>query len=66
MPLLAEGVVAGRLTSCEWSDTLEAAVGLGWLRARDGAFPESVSVDGETVHVVSPPFYDPEGVRVRG
>ena len=39
-PLLADGAVVGRITSAERSTALERAIGLGWVRAVDGGFPD--------------------------
>src|SRR4051812_9102997 len=65
-PLAADGVIVGRITSCTVSSAAGGPVGLGWLRAIDGTFP-SVLRAGDVAATVSPtPFYDPEGVRLRG
>jgi sarcosine oxidase subunit alpha len=64
-PLTVEGRVTGRITSCAWSPALGRAIGLGWVRAVDGAFPERLDA-GDAVATVEPrPFYDPEGARLR-
>jgi len=64
-PLTVDARVTGRITSCAWSPALGEAVGLGWVRAIDGAFPDRLSA-GEVTATVSPrPFYDPEGARLR-
>jgi sarcosine oxidase subunit alpha len=65
-PLQVDGRIVGRVTSCARSATLDAEIGLGWLRAVDGAFPEKVASGTTTATVVRPPFYDPEGARLRG
>ena len=66
-PLLVEGDVVGRVTSAERSIVLGRAIGLGWIRAVDGGFPERlVTGSGAIATVVPTPFYDPEGGRVRG
>src|SRR3954447_16223941 len=65
-PLAADGVIVGRITSCTVCSAAGGPVGLGWLRAIDGTFP-SVLRAGDVTATVSPtPFYDPEGVRLRG
>jgi sarcosine oxidase subunit alpha len=64
-PLRSDGVVAGRITSCATSPTLGHAIGLGWVRAVDGAFPTELDAGGITASVVPTPFYDPEGSRLR-
>jgi sarcosine oxidase subunit alpha len=64
-PLTVEGRVTGRITSCARSPALGASIGLGWVRAVDGAFPERLDA-GEIVATVVPrPFYDPDGARLR-
>jgi sarcosine oxidase subunit alpha len=66
-PLLVGGVVVGRITSAERSIALDRAIGLGWLRAVDGRFPERLETrSGATASVVPTPFYDAEGGRMRG
>ncbi|HEX6843821.1 MAG TPA: 2Fe-2S iron-sulfur cluster-binding protein [Actinomycetota bacterium] len=66
-PLLRDGIVIGRVTSAERSPAVDAAIGLGWIRAVDGDFPERLSTgSGAPATVVPTPFYDPEGVRLRG
>ena len=56
---------AGTVSSSTWSPTLGKGVALAWLEAVDGAFPETVQVDGVEARVVPPHFYDPEGSRAR-
>jgi sarcosine oxidase subunit alpha len=65
VPLSAGGRIVGRVTSCATSPTLGASIGLGWLRATDGAFPERVLAGDVEATVVDRPFYDPEGARLR-
>lgn len=65
-PLHAGDLIVGRVTSCAWSPTLERAVGLGWLRAVDGEFPSELRAGEVPASVAPTPFYDPEGLRVRG
>jgi sarcosine oxidase subunit alpha len=67
-PLLVADEVVGRVTSAERSPAVGRDIGLGWVRADgDGAFPERLTTaSGARVAVVPTPFYDPEGVRVRG
>jgi sarcosine oxidase subunit alpha len=64
-PLEADGRIVGRITSCAASPALGYPVGLGWVRAIDGAFPETLRSNGTTATVVPTPFYDPEGARLR-
>ena len=64
-PLAVDGRIVGRVTSCTVSAALGEAIGLGWIRAVDGAFPP-VLASGDLRATVAPtPFYDPEGVRLR-
>src|SRR5581483_3953213 len=65
MPLALDGRVVGRVTSCALSPALGRAIGLGWLRAVDGGFPQVLRAGSAQARVVPTPFYDPEGVRVR-
>ncbi|HZP89925.1 MAG TPA: FAD-dependent oxidoreductase [Actinomycetota bacterium] len=65
MPLTLDGRVVGRVTSCARSPALGRSIGLGWLRAVDGAFPAVLRAGSVEARVVRTPFYDPEGVRVR-
>ena len=65
-PLAVDGSIVGRVTSCAHSPALDAAIGLGWVRGIDGAFPSTLTANGATAQVVSMPFYDPEGARLRG
>lgn len=61
--------IIGRITSARYSPTLEQSIGLGWLpveMSRPGA-EFTVRIRGE-LHpgrVVSLPFYDPAGARLR-
>jgi sarcosine oxidase subunit alpha len=64
-PLAYEGRIVGRVTSCARSPAVGAAIGLGWLRAVDGAFPTRLRAGDVDAVVVDRPFYDPEGARLR-
>jgi sarcosine oxidase subunit alpha len=64
-PLLLGERVVGRITSCAWSSALGTHIGLGWVRAVDGAFPSRMGTGGPTATVAPTPFYDPEGARQR-
>jgi sarcosine oxidase subunit alpha len=64
-PLSAGGRHAGHLTSSRFSPVLDHGVALGWVRAENGTFPEEVDAAGSTGRVVSEPFYDPRGERLR-
>jgi glycine cleavage system aminomethyltransferase T len=47
------------------SPALGYPIGLGWLRAVDGVFPERVRAGAVPATIVPRPFYDPEGARIR-
>ena len=64
-PLKFGDRVVGRVTSCDRSGALDKVVGLGWLRATDGDFPQNLTARGVRAEVVPTPFYDPEGARLR-
>ncbi|MGZ8578934.1 MAG: glycine cleavage T C-terminal barrel domain-containing protein, partial [Actinomycetota bacterium] len=64
-PLTVEGRIVGRITSCTDSAAVGAPIGLGWIRALDGAFPSSLRSGDVLATVASTPFWDPEGVRLR-
>jgi len=64
-PLALDDAIVGRITSCAVSDAAGGPVGLGWLRAVDGAFPTVLRAGDVTATVSPTPFYDPEGVRLR-
>jgi sarcosine oxidase subunit alpha len=64
-PLLADGAIVGRVTSCTTSIALDRSIGLAWVRAVDGAFPSTFASGELTATVVPTPFYDPEGARLR-
>jgi len=62
-PIHAGGEIVGHVSSSFASPLLRRAVMLGWLKRTP--FPTEVEIDGRPASVVSPPFYDPEGVRAR-
>ena len=64
-PLEVGDRIVGRITSCTDSVAVGAAIGLGWIRAVDGAFPEHLTSGALRATVSPTPFYDPEGVRLR-
>jgi sarcosine oxidase subunit alpha len=66
VPLSVDGRVVGRITSAERSPAVGASIGLGWIRAVDGAFPTVLAANEVRASVASVPFYDPTGQRVRG
>ncbi len=57
--------VVGRVTSCAHAPALRRDIGLGWVRAIDGAFPERLRAGEVEARVAPRPFYDPEGARLR-
>ena len=66
-PLIVGDTVVGRVTSAERSIVLDRAIGLGWVRAVDGGFPDRLRTgSGATASVATTPFYDPDGGRMRG
>jgi sarcosine oxidase subunit alpha len=65
-PLTAGGAVVGRVTSAARSPVLDRAIGLGWIRRGDEGFPDELGAGSAVARVVPTPFYDPEGVKVRG
>ena len=64
-PLYAGDVIVGRITSCARSEALQEWIGLGWMRAVDGAFPQTLRTGDVTATVAPTPFYDPKGARLR-
>jgi sarcosine oxidase, subunit alpha len=64
-PLAAEGQHVGHLTSSRFSPVLGYGIALAWLRRKGNAFPERVTAGGVAGDVVSAPFYDPAGTRLR-
>jgi sarcosine oxidase, subunit alpha len=66
VPLAVDGRIVGRVTSRGTSPVLGRSIGLGWVRAIDGVFPERLAAGPTTATVVGLPFYDPEGARLRG
>jgi sarcosine oxidase subunit alpha len=64
-PLYAGDRIVGRVTSCANSQALDRAIGLGWIRAVDGEFPTQLRAGTTPAKVVSAPFYDPKGEKLR-
>ena len=66
--VIRDGAIAGRVTSCARSPTLERVVGLAYV-APDQAEPDTeftIKVEGGRLvraRVEKPPFYDPAGAR---
>ena len=65
-PLSVAGAIVGRVTSAERSPALDRAIGLGWVRTGGQGLPTELQAGPAVARVVSTPFYDPEGTRVRG
>jgi sarcosine oxidase subunit alpha len=63
-PLLVDGSVVGRVTSCASSSAAGGWIGLGWLRAREGVFPATLSSNGARATVSATPFYDATAERL--
>jgi sarcosine oxidase subunit alpha len=67
VPLYSGTNVVGRVTSCAYSDAIGGSIGLGWVRGTEGIFPAELRAgDSTPARVVPRPFYDPEGLRLRG
>jgi sarcosine oxidase subunit alpha len=66
VPLRAGDAIVGRVTSAARSPVMDRAIGLGWIRRdREEGFPDELLAGRARARVVSTPFYDPEGERVR-
>jgi sarcosine oxidase subunit alpha len=66
-PLVVGDRMVGRVTSAERSPVLDRAIGLGWVRVEGDTIPGRLTTgSGVSVRVVTRPFYDPEGGRMRG
>lgn len=65
VPLVSGRSIVGRVTSCGHSPVLGYGVGLGWLQVVDGEFPTELTANGVACRVVSTPFYDPQGTKLR-
>ncbi len=68
--VMENGYSVGRVTSARFSPHLNKSIGLAWVptaRAKDGQ-PILIRSKGEWViaDVVTHPFYDPEGARMKG
>jgi sarcosine oxidase subunit alpha len=64
-PLVSGARHVGHLTSSRFSPVLGHGVALGWLRAGEEGFPQLVNAGELAGHVVTRPFYDPEGAKLR-
>lgn len=67
--VVADGRLVGRVTSAKWSPLLGRAIGMAWVPAELAVAGSKVQVrcDGRTHlgQVVTSPFHDPEGKRLR-
>jgi glycine cleavage system aminomethyltransferase T len=67
VPLRADRLIVGRVTSAGWSPVLGRSIGLGWIRREPGGdFPDALRADHVAARVVPTPFLDPTGERARG
>ena len=68
-PVVADGQPIGRVTSCRYSHVLGKGIGLAWVPVSMAEEDTEIGVlvDGKPVagRVVSQPFYDPDGGRLR-
>ena len=68
-PVVANGQPIGRVTSCRYSHVLGKGIGLAWVPVSMAEEDTEIGVlvDGKPVagRVVSQPFYDPDGGRLR-
>lgn len=67
--IVEDDEIVGRVTSARYSQTLGTSIGMGWVpasSAHEGATVQ-IRTDGQvaTATVVSEPFYDPQGGRLR-
>ena len=65
VPLLSDGHVVGRVTSAARSEAVGGTIALGWLRGPDDALPTELRAGSVSTSIVSTPFYDPDGERLR-
>src|SRR5688572_24958719 len=64
-PIWSGADLAGVVTSSAWSPTLGKSIMLGWVRLKDDALPDALTINGRAARRVPTPFYDPEGRRAR-
>ncbi len=74
--VLADGAPVGEITSAAYGATLGGLIALGWVHSTDDAIDQAwldrrrftIDVAGETIPVRASlrPFYDPDGLRMRG
>jgi sarcosine oxidase subunit alpha len=67
--VVADGAVAGRVTSARRSEQVGAIVGLAWVQPESARDDVEIAIrsEGDTIaaRVTLSPFYDPEGQRLR-
>jgi glycine cleavage system aminomethyltransferase T len=67
--ILRDGTWVGRVTSARRSDATGHVIGLCWVPAdmAEEGIGFDITFDGSSVHatVRRPPFYDPEGARLK-
>ncbi|MBI4240342.1 MAG: FAD-dependent oxidoreductase, partial [Candidatus Rokubacteria bacterium] len=67
--VVTDGVPVGRVTSAKWSPILGRAIGMAWVPAELARDTGELRIrcDGriQVAQVVTKPFYDPEGKRLR-
>ena len=67
--VVSNGALVGRVTSARFSPTLGRGIGMAWIPAEmaEGGGDIRIVVDGSvsSARIVTQPFYDPEGKRLR-
>jgi sarcosine oxidase subunit alpha len=65
-----DGQLVGRVTSARYSPTLKKSIGMGWVNSDFAATGSNITLqtNGHLAHatVVDMPFYDPEGMKLKG
>lgn len=64
-PIWLDSSIVGRVTSCEYSPSLDRVIGLGWLDAAAGTRSGRLRAGSARVQRARTPFLDAEGTRVR-
>jgi len=64
------GAMTGRVTSCHYSQTLKAVIGLAYVPVQQGVAGQSISIKVEggalvSAQIVELPFFDPDNLRQR-
>lgn len=67
--VVSNGALVGRVTSARFSPTLGRGIGMAWIPAEmaEAGGDIRIVVDGSvsSARIVTQPFYDPEGKRLR-